>query len=152
MMSPIYFLLPLLAIALLSAPLVHIGVKSLTGTAARRNLIWNLCGFAGFVLLIVLMPLGGFAFAAPEPVQPISGVPIEPISSAASDGMKYLGAALSTGLASLGAGIAVGNAAPAAIGACSEDPKAFGRAMIFVVMGEGIAIYGLIISFLILFL
>ena len=41
-------------------------------------------------------------------------------------------------------------AAPAAIGATSEDPKAFGKALIFVALGEGIAIYGLLISILIL--
>ena len=55
-----------------------------------------------------------------------------------------------TGLSAIGAGIAVAAAAPAAIGAFSENPKSFGKAMIFVVLGEGIAIYGLLISILIL--
>jgi len=50
----------------------------------------------------------------------------------------------------LGAGIAVGSAAPAAIGAFSEDPKAFGKAMVFVVMGEGIALFGFLVAMLIL--
>jgi V/A-type H+-transporting ATPase subunit K len=50
----------------------------------------------------------------------------------------------------LGAGIAVASAAPAAIGATSEDPKAFGKALIFVVLGEGVALYGLLISILII--
>lgn len=49
----------------------------------------------------------------------------------------------------LAAGIAVASAAPAAIGATSEDPKAFGKAMIFVALGEGIALYGLLIAILI---
>ena len=53
-------------------------------------------------------------------------------------------------LAAIGAGIAVAAAAPAAIGAVSEDPKSFGKAIIFVVLGEGIAIYGLLISILII--
>ena len=60
-----------------------------------------------------------------------------------------LACAASTGIACVGAGIAVAGAAPAAIGATSEDPKAFGRALIFVVLGEGVAIYGLLISILI---
>ena len=47
--------------------------------------------------------------------------------------------------------LVMGGAAPAAIGACSENPKSFVKAMIFVVLGEGLAIYGLVISFLILF-
>ena len=41
-------------------------------------------------------------------------------------------------------------AAPAAIGAFSEDPKAFGKALIFVALGEGVALYGLLISILII--
>ena len=38
----------------------------------------------------------------------------------------------------------------AAIGAFSEDPKAFGKALIFVALGEGVALYGLLISILII--
>ena len=40
--------------------------------------------------------------------------------------------------------------APAAIGAFSENPKSFGKALIFVALGEGVALYGLLISILIL--
>ena len=65
-------------------------------------------------------------------------------------GMAYLGAALSTGIAAIGGGIAVGAGAPAAIGALTEDPKSFGKALIFVALGEGIALYGMLISILIL--
>jgi len=61
-----------------------------------------------------------------------------------------VGAALSTGLAALGAGIAVANVGAAAIGAIAEKPELFGRVLIFVGLAEGIAIYGLIISILIL--
>ena len=64
--------------------------------------------------------------------------------------MAYLGAALVTGLSCIGAGIAVAAAAPAAIGAFSENPKSFGKALIFVALGEGVALYGLLISILIL--
>lgn len=64
-------------------------------------------------------------------------------------GMGLLAAALATGLSGIGGGIAVGGAAPAAIGATSEDPKNFGKALIFVALGEGVALYGLLISILI---
>ena len=40
---------------------------------------------------------------------------------------------------------------PAGICATSEDPKAFGKAIIFVALGEGVALYGMLISILILF-
>jgi len=62
----------------------------------------------------------------------------------------FIAAALVTGLGSIGTGIAVSSAAAAAIGAISENENNFGKAMIFVAMAEGIAIYGLLISFMIL--
>ena len=62
----------------------------------------------------------------------------------------FLAAALATGLSSLGAGIAVGSVGSAAIGAIAEKPEILGRTLIMVGLAEGIAIYGLIISILIL--
>ena len=61
-----------------------------------------------------------------------------------------LAAALSTGLACIGAGIAVSGTGAAAVGAIAEKPETFGRSLIFVGLAEGIAIYGLVISFLVL--
>jgi len=69
-----------------------------------------------------------------------------------AQGLGFLAAALATGLSSLGAGIAVAFAAPAAIGAFSENKENFGKAMIFVAMGEGVAIYGLLISIIMIFM
>jgi V/A-type H+-transporting ATPase subunit K len=71
-------------------------------------------------------------------------------AAGAADQYATLAAALSTGMAAIGAGIAVANTGAAAVGAIAEKPESFGRALIFVGMGEGIAIYGLIISFLVL--
>lgn len=62
----------------------------------------------------------------------------------------FVAAALATGLSSLGAGIAVAGVGSAAIGALAEKPELLGRALIMVGLAEGIAIYGLIISILIL--
>lgn len=144
-MSYIIFILPLIAIGFLMLPLVPVfsGVK--TGAQAKRRFMFHLCGFFGVLILIVAFSMCNAVFAANDPSNASSG------GFYMGEGLKYIGAALSTGLASIGAGIGVGGGAPAAIGACSEDPKAFGKAMIFVVLGEGIAIYGLVISFLILF-
>jgi V/A-type H+-transporting ATPase subunit K len=59
-------------------------------------------------------------------------------------------AALSTALAAIGAGYAVARVGSAAIGAIAEKPELFGRALVLVGLAEGIAIYGLIVSILIL--
>jgi V/A-type H+-transporting ATPase subunit K len=65
-------------------------------------------------------------------------------------GLGFIAAALSTGLATLGAGYAVGAVGSSALGAVSEEPGILGKTLIFVGLAEGIAIYGLIISILIL--
>ncbi|MBE6752970.1 MAG: hypothetical protein E7559_01225 [Ruminococcaceae bacterium] len=67
-----------------------------------------------------------------------------------SKGLGMLSAALVTGLSGIGGGIAVAAGAPAAIGATSEDDKVFGKALIFVALGESIALYGLLVSIMIL--
>ena len=59
-------------------------------------------------------------------------------------------AALATGLAGIGGGMAVASAAPPAIAANSENEKTFGKSLIFVALGESIALYGLVISIMIL--
>jgi V/A-type H+-transporting ATPase subunit K len=61
-----------------------------------------------------------------------------------------MSAALATGLSSLAAGYAVAKLGAAAVGVLAEKPDLFGRLLIFVGLAEGIAIYGLIISILIL--
>ena len=93
------------------------------------------------MLLAVILPVGNLVSA--EVIEETAGV----ISSA---GMGYLSAALAVGLGSIGCGIAVANAAPAAIGAVAEEPSCFGKAMIFVALGEGVALYGFLIAFLII--
>lgn len=65
-------------------------------------------------------------------------------------GLGYIGAALSTGFACVGAGYAVGVVGSAALGAVSEDPKILGKTLIYVGLAEGVAIYGLIISIMII--
>ena len=65
-------------------------------------------------------------------------------------GLALIGAGLSTGLACVGTGVGVASSASAAIGAISEDENLFGKSLIMVVMAEGIAIYGLLVSFLII--
>jgi V/A-type H+/Na+-transporting ATPase subunit K len=62
----------------------------------------------------------------------------------------FLAAALSVAVACAAAGYAVAHIGAASIGAISERPELAGRALIFVGLAEGIAIYGLIISVMIL--
>ncbi|HAX50960.1 ATP synthase subunit C [Muricomes intestini] len=71
-------------------------------------------------------------------------------AASAATGLGYLAAALVTGLSCIGGGIAVASAASAALGAISEDSSVLGKSLIFVGLAEGVCLYGLIISFMIL--
>ncbi|MEP7136322.1 MAG: ATP synthase subunit C [Chloroflexota bacterium] len=104
-------------------------------------------GFNAFNFLVGMMAAGLAVvwFASPTAVLAAGAA-----QAAAADPYARLAAALSTGLACIGAGIAVGGSGAAAVGATAEKPESFGRALIFVGLSEGIAIYGLIISFLVL--
>jgi V/A-type H+-transporting ATPase subunit K len=71
-------------------------------------------------------------------------------TTASPSGLGFLSAALATGIATLGAGYAVAVVGSAALGAVSEEPGLLGKTLIFVGLAEGIAIYGLIVSILII--
>ena len=64
-------------------------------------------------------------------------------------GLFLVGAGIAAGLASCGAGIGLGTASAAAIGAIAEKPEMLGRTLLFVVLIEAIAIYGLAMFFII---
>ena len=97
-------------------------------------------GLEGFNVLLLVLVL--FVLAQPAHAQGAAAASIAQ--------NRYLGAAIATGLAAIGSGIAVGIAGAAAIGAIAEKPELLGRTLIFVGLAEGIVIYGLIVSFIIL--
>ena len=100
----------------------------------------NLFLFFGTMILAAVLMFSGSAMAA-------EGTAAAGVSAA---GLGYISAALSTGLSCLGGGIAVSAAASAALGAISEDSSILGKSLIFVGLAEGVCLYGLIISFMIL--
>ncbi len=110
-----------------------------------KAFLGGVVGLNGLIALAALT-LVGLALANPMPAlaQTATTAATKTLEGAAT------GAGLATGLACIGAGIAVGIAGAAAIGGITEKPEILGRTLIFVGLGEGIAIYGLIISFLIL--
>jgi V/A-type H+-transporting ATPase subunit K len=146
MLIPMLLILPLLATSLIVIPFIAAFRRKKQGKKVntRRTIYANALSFIGCMVLIAVgLPLGVSAADTAETVAATAG--------GIAEGLKYLAAALSTGLATIGTGVAVGNAASAAIGATSEDAANFPKALIFVALGEGVAIYGLLISILILF-
>lgn len=111
---------------------------------ATRTLVY---GLNGFNVLLGLMATGvGVVWLFSPSAAMAAGLQ----QTAGADPYASLAAAVSTGLACVGAGIAVAGSGAAAVGAIAEKPESFGRSLIFVGLSEGIAIYGLLISFLVL--
>lgn len=106
----------------------------------KRTLATNVFFFFGAFLVAGIMLFTGAPVQAAEAAGAASN----------ATGFGYLAAALSTGLSCVGGGIAVASAASAALGAISEDPSALGKSLIFVGLAEGVCLYGLIISFMII--
>jgi V/A-type H+-transporting ATPase subunit K len=96
------------------------------------------------LLQIVVAPALAQAFVTPQ--ETTSSTPPAP------EVMKwgFIAAALVTGLSALGAAYAVAVVGGAAMGAVAEKPETAGRALVFVGLAEGIAIYGLIVAIMIL--
>ncbi|MBR0413997.1 MAG: hypothetical protein IJI67_02865 [Clostridia bacterium] len=159
-MNILLILVPIITIIISATIAVK---KRLSGVSAKKAFRYNAIAFLVVLTMLVVFAVGSFAAgsdssdAAPaqtttasEQAAETTGEEAQQSSTGFDKGMAYLAAGLSTGLAGIGGGIAVAAGAPAAIGAVSEDPKAFGKAIIFVALGESIALYGVVISILVL--
>lgn len=137
-----YSLLALAAVLAMILPLgyaLYGAARGKSPSRLKKALIVNLTAFGTTCLIGLLLPMGGFVSAAAAG----TSVGINP-------GLGYMAAAVSMSISGIGGGFAVAKSAAAAIGAISENPKVFGLAMVFVVLGEGIALYGMVIAIMIL--
>ena len=109
---------------------------------------------AGAVLIGAALVAGAvWAAQAPEP----AAAGTAPAAAAAPTGSAsgygawvVVSAAICVLGATIGAGYAVAHVGAAALGAASEKPEIMGRALIFVGLAEGIAIYGLVVAIMLL--
>ncbi len=70
--------------------------------------------------------------------------------ASSGDSMKLVGAGLAFGIAAGGAGIGLGQVGAAGLAVISENPALQSKVFIFVGMVESIAIYGIVMMFIIL--
>ncbi|MBZ4645709.1 MAG: V/A-type H+/Na+-transporting ATPase subunit [Clostridiales bacterium] len=116
-------------------------LSGLSGNKVKTVLGINIFSFFSILIVATIVLFSGDVSASGNAAA---------AADAAGNGLAYLAAALVTGMATIGAGIAVAAASSAALGAISEDPKIMGKALIFVALAEGIALYGLLVTFSIL--
>ncbi len=107
--------------------------------------------FAGALVVMTLaLALAATALLLTAPATFAAAAPVASALGGEVWSMGLLAAAIATGISSAGAGYAVAKVGTAAVGALAEKPELFGRLLIFVGLAEGIAIYGLIVSILVL--
>lgn len=106
------------------------------------------------LFLVVALPLVALAAddeAGKTPEKPTGGgLPHEDRAMVAA--FVACSVAFITAISILGAAYAVAHVGSAAIGAASEKPEMMGRSLIFVALGEGLAVLGLAVAFVLLFM
>ncbi len=120
-------------------------MSSKKGEVKQKKRIFALFLLLNVVLTTTILIIGVWALTSQ-----FSGGASDKAQVAGEKGFGLLAAAIATGLATIGAGYAVGHSSAAGITALVENPGLFGRALIFIALGEGIAIYGLLVTFIII--
>ena len=137
------FIAAFVIFVLISVPLYAIYIRVMRGNKSSKPFLVNICSFFCLVVLGAVFCLSQSASAAEVTADLVS-------SDGLVKGIGYFSAALAVGMSGIGGGIAVSSSASAALGAISENESTFGKALIFVGMGEGVALYGLLIAFMII--
>jgi V/A-type H+-transporting ATPase subunit K len=102
-------------------------------------------GRALFLPALAAVAFAGLMAAAPEAIAQETEPPVSESSS-----FKFIAAGMAFGLAALGAGFGLGFVGAAGLAAISENPKMQSSVFIIVGMVESIAIYGIVMMFIIL--
>lgn len=147
-MSTIVALLTFAVVALIGTG-IYLHYNPLTPGKARRlfrpTIGLNVALFFGGQIAVVFLGLGD-ALAVAEAETAATGA----TAISTGLGLAFIGIALPTALSTVGAGIAVGPIGAASLAAVSEKPEMFGRTLVYLGLAEGIAIYGLVLSILLL--
>lgn len=112
----------------------------------RRRGVQVVLALNGFVMLAALVVVVIASTAGPATAMTVVNAAAAVPADSTANGSALIGAAIAVAGSSIGAAIAVAYTGSAALAAISERPELFGRAMVIVGLAEGIAIYGLIVS------
>lgn len=128
---------------------IYLHFRPLEAHRAQRlfkpTVITNIALFFGAQAVVTILGINE-AFAEPVVEQAMAGGDGISIGM----GLAFIGIALPTALSTVAAGIAVGPIGSASLAAVSEKPETFGRTLVYLGLAEGIAIYGLVLSILLL--
>ncbi len=144
-----YWLVALMSFAILALILGGLILEA-RPTLARRIRPWyrpamgtQLLAFVGAQLGLLVLGINDAFAQAAETVTVVNEI-------STGMGLAIIGAGIPTALSTIGAGIAVGPIGAASLAAITEKPENLGRTLIYLGLAEGIAIYGLVVSILLL--
>lgn len=146
-MSSLIFLVIFAGFIILSVLLANRAFKK--GTKAKKILVTQVLSF---LFMTIVCSVGTATINASAETSKAAEISTQTVASETTAqennkaGWGFIAMAITMGLGTLGTGFAVASAAPAAIGATSENPKIFGKALIFVVLAEGIIVFPMLIS------
>ena len=144
-----YWLAAIMGIAVVG--IVGLGIMlELTEGRLALPLRWIKVAVAANLLLFVATLVGLLFFAAREVMAQTTAEAAARGEVTTGMGLALIGAGIPTAFAAIGAGIALGPVGAAALAVVAEKPEIFGRTLVYVGLAEGIAIYGLVVSILIL--
>ncbi len=103
----------------------------------------NVLAFVAALIVLLLSALQGVMAETAAAVETTKDISI-------GLGLAIIGAGIPTAIATIGAGLAVGPIGAAALAVVAEKPETFGRSLIYIGLAEGIAIYGLVVTILLL--
>ena len=107
-------------------------------------------GVLGSNVMIFVAGLAGILFLGAQDVLAETATAAGRVDISTGLGLALIGIGIPTGLAAIGAGIAVGPVGAASLAIIAEKPEMFGRTLIYLGLAEGIAIYGLVVTILLL--
>ncbi len=146
-----YWLIALMSLSLfaLVATGIYLEFRPMAQPARARRwfrgaLSGNLLTFFGSMVGLVLLGLQD-AMAAQEAAAAAGGGEVS-----IGLGLALIGIGIPTGLAAIGAGIGVGPVGAASLAVITEKPEMLGRTLIYLGLAEGVAIYGLVVTILLL--
>jgi V/A-type H+-transporting ATPase subunit K len=144
-----YWLLALMTLSLLG--IIAIGIYfEIVPLSKQANAQRWLKGTVGINLFVFVLAQIGLLLLG------IQEVMAEPTTTEAAReitvgmGLAMIGIGIPTAFATIGAGIAVGPVGAASLAVIAEKPEMFGRTLVYLGLAEGIAIYGLVVTILLL--
>ncbi|MBK5929594.1 ATP synthase subunit C [Halochromatium salexigens] len=147
-----YWLVALISFAIVGLILTGIALELRPANRPLQLPRWTAPAMGTQLVVFVGAQLGLLVLGINEAFaqEVVNGAEVDVVEISTGMGLAIIGAGIPTALSTIGAGIAVGPIGAASLAAITEKPENLGRTLIYLGLAEGIAIYGLVVSILLL--